>query len=69
VAARRLPVRPAETGEIFAALAMAHRLKGQPFALAFHLAVAGVLHALARTHRGAWPEMPISGELKHIILA
>ena len=67
--APRLPVRPAGTGDLFAALTLAWRLRGRTLAQAAQRAVAGLSHVLNRTDPSPWAEMPIAAELDRIVNA
>lgn len=66
---RRLPVRPAGTGDLLSGLTVARLALGLDLEAAVARAVAGVGAALARTSGERWAEMPIAATIDAIVSA
>lgn len=66
---RRLPVRPAGTGDLLSGLTAARLALGVRLETAVARGVAGVTAALSHTAREDWAEMPIAAAIDQIIAA
>lgn len=66
---RRLPVRPAGTGDLLAGLTVARLALGLDLETAVSRAVAGVAAVLDRTATEPWAEMPIAASIDAILAA
>ncbi|HLS19171.1 MAG TPA: pyridoxal kinase [Paracoccaceae bacterium] len=66
---RRLPVRPAGTGDLLSGLTAARLALGVPLETAVARGVAGVKAALSYTSSEDWAEMPIAAAIDRIIEA